>query len=318
MHEEEISVHTDDITLAGTLCTPGRDNKYPTVLMVHGSGPVDRNENTTKQQLNVFNAIAQALAAQGIASLRYDKRGCGASAGDYLSTGHTELVQDATRCLDFLASSDRVAANGLFILGHSEGAVIAPQVAQQRPAVAGLILLCPFVEDFEALLHRQAAQLEQEVNALDGAAGFFTRLLFRLIGQPTVLQRKLLKKIHNTDAPVIRKGLKKIPAKWFRELLALDAEAIFSSTHTPMLLIGGAKDLQCNPEDIFKISEVAPGATETMLIEDMTHLLRVDQNPASILASARLTDQPIEAVVTEKTVRWVTALCRAASQPWHS
>ena len=60
--------------------------------MIHGSGPMDRNENMPGQSLNVFNTIAEHLAEKGIASLRYDKRGCGKSGGNYLGLVNTNLI----------------------------------------------------------------------------------------------------------------------------------------------------------------------------------------------------------------------------------
>ena len=65
--------------------------------MVHGSGPLDRNENVKKgSHLNLFNTLAHHLAGIGIASLRYDKRGCGESTGDYYAAGHSDLLADVS------------------------------------------------------------------------------------------------------------------------------------------------------------------------------------------------------------------------------
>ncbi|MFQ5796961.1 MAG: alpha/beta hydrolase family protein [Candidatus Bipolaricaulia bacterium] len=82
MIEKEVTVNSGDVRLAGTLSLPSEEGSFPCVLMIHGSGPVDRDENVRqlklfKVKLNVFNTIAHYLAAKGIASLRYDKRGSG-------------------------------------------------------------------------------------------------------------------------------------------------------------------------------------------------------------------------------------------------
>jgi len=314
MHEEEINIQAGEAILIGTLCVPDTTGKFPAVLMVHGSGPLDRNENMKGQQLNIFNAIAHALADHGIASLRYDKRGCGDSSGDYMGAGHTDLVMDAVRCLDTLARSERVAKDNLYILGHSEGCIIAPQVSQYRPSVAGLVLLCPFMEALEPVLLRQAAQLEKEVDSLQGMTGFFYRALFRVVGRPSTTQQQLIRKVRETNLSVVRVGLVRHPAKWMREMLALDPESVFADTRTPMILIAGEKDLQCNPDDIFRISETAQSRSETWLIEGMTHLLRVDENPPTIIGSLRLTDKPVDGAVIEKTIQWIHATSAANNQ----
>ena len=152
MIENDITIDSYDNRLSGTACLPEDNRRFPLVLVVHGSGPVDRDENMKGQQLNVFNTIAHYLAREGIASLRYDKRGCGKSSGDYYAAGHSDLVNDAVSWFDALRQCDFVDTDRIFALGHSEGCIIAPQVSLKRPAVAGLILLCPFVDDMESIL----------------------------------------------------------------------------------------------------------------------------------------------------------------------
>ena len=242
MHEQEVTIQSGGEVLIGTLCTPVAKGHFPAVLMVHGSGPLDRNENMQGQQLNIFNAIAHALAEHGIASLRYDKRGCGGSSGDFMKAGHADLVQDAVQCLDTLATSASIYEDQLYILGHSEGCIIAPQVAHHRPRVAGLILLCPFIERFESVLIRQAAQIEKEVDSFRGIAGAFHRTLFKVVGKPRAAQQRLIRKVRESDSSVVRIGLSRYPAKWIREMLELDSYAIFESARTRMLLIAGEKD----------------------------------------------------------------------------
>ena len=90
--EETVSINNGGVSLEGTLSLPASGESYQAVLLIASSGPIDRNQNTAQVQLNIFNAVATNLASAGIASIRYDKRGCGNSAGDYNSTGHSDLV----------------------------------------------------------------------------------------------------------------------------------------------------------------------------------------------------------------------------------
>lgn len=213
MHEQEVTIQSGEVELVGTLCLPAREGTFLAVLMIHGSGPLDRNENMKGQQLNIFNALAHAMATYGIASLRYDKRGCGSSSGDFMRAGHSDLVQDAIHCLDTMANSACVSDKDHYILGHSEGCIVAPQVALHRPSVAGLMLLCPFIEHMDSLLLRQAGQLEEEIDSLPGIAGFLYGVLFALIGKPRASQQRLIQKIQESDSPVVRTGLTRFPAK---------------------------------------------------------------------------------------------------------
>jgi alpha/beta superfamily hydrolase len=282
--------------------------------MIHGSGPLDRNENMKGQRLNIFNVFAHALAEHGVASLRYDKRGCGESSGNFMTSGHSDFVQDAVQCLGYLAASESVSQDKLFVLGHSEGCIIAPQVSRQCPSIAGLVLLCPFIERFESVLLRQAELIEKEVDTLPGIAGIFYRTIFRVVGKPPAQQRRLIRKVRETDSAIVRFALSRQPAKWIREMLELDTAAIFASTRTPMLLIAGEKDLQCNPQDIFRIAETAQSQSETFVVDGMTHLLRIDENPATIMGAARLSGEPVEAAVSERTIHWILGISAANNQ----
>jgi pimeloyl-ACP methyl ester carboxylesterase len=147
--EREVSVDADGYHLAGTLCLPGEGGRFPIVLMLPGSGPIDRDENMRGQKLDIFNTIAHRLAESGVASLRYDKRGCGRSAGDHYRAGFSGAVADAARWADWCLSAESCEGR-VFLLGHSEGTAIAANLSLQRP-VSGLVLLCPFIADMESI-----------------------------------------------------------------------------------------------------------------------------------------------------------------------
>lgn len=164
------------------------------------------------------------------------------------------------------------------------------------------------------MLVRQAAQVEKEMDSLRGIAGAFYRALFRIVGKSRKTQQHLISKVRETDSPVVRIGLSRYPAKWMREMLDLDADVIFASTHTPMLLIAGGKDLQCNPQDIYRIAETAQSQSEIMFVKGMTHLLRVEKNPATLLGAARLLSEPVESVFINKSVKWIHSISAANNQ----
>lgn len=314
MHEQKINIHSGNEILAGTLCLPNVTGQFPVVLLVHGSGPLDRNGNMKRQKLNLFNTIAHSLAANGIASLRYDKRGCGESSGDFIRAGYSDFVADAVQCLNTLALSKYLLVNQLYILGHSEGCIIAAQAAQRCPSVAGLILLCPFIENMESILIRQAKQIEKELHSLKGLAGIFYKLLFTLFGKPTTMQLRLINTARKTTLPVMRIGFSRYSAKWLREILALKPEAIYALTQQPVFLVAGTKDMQCNPQDIFRIAKTVKGQAETLMLDDMTHLLRRDKTPvllnSNLLNSARLLKQLVDNELIEKVVQWLVAKAR--------
>ena len=307
MIEQEIVIHSAGITLSGTLCLPDAEGCFPVVFMVHGSGCLDRDENAKGFQLNVFNTFAHHLSEAGIASLRYDKRGCGRSAGDYHTAGHHDLVDDAIACYDALTRHESCIKNQVYVLGHSEGTVIAPQMTLKRPAIAGIILLNPFVQKLEPILIQQARHIADAINGQGGIKGLLLRLAAKLVGDPVRIQRRLIQKLKTTDKPTIRRGFNKLPVKWFREAMALDPETIFGSVTTPMLVVGGEKDLQCDPADVARIAALAKGPVETHVIKDLTHILRLDPQPPSILNYRKLLKMPIAPEVLNRVTEWLSS-----------
>lgn len=306
MHEQDISIDSAGASLAGTLCLPAEDGRFPVVLMIHGTGPLDRDENVAGQRLNVFNTIAHRLAGAGIASVRYDKRGCGKSEGDYYRAGHADFVRDAASWVDAIAGGQLGVHGDVYLLGHSEGCIIAPQVSIARPAVAGLVLLAPFVQGIESILLKQARQLEQEIASGRGFSGRFRKLLIGMLGGATERdQARLIRRLKSSTNDVIRVRLQKLPAKALRELMAVDPPAIFRQVTCPMLLVGGEKDLQCDPADVERIAALAPGETESHVVPNLTHILRLEPDAPGILRTGALAKEPIAPVVLDLIEEWM-------------
>ena len=305
MIEKEININSHGNNLSGTICLPSEEGRFPIVLMIHGSGPLDRDENMLVQKLDVFNTIAHSLAKQGLASLRYDKRGCGKSGGDFYKTGHFDLVNDAVTWFDFAKTYEHFDANKIFLLGHSEGCIISPQVSFKRPEVTGLILICPFVDDIESILIKQARHIEKEFNQMKGLGGWTRKVFARIMGLNVQGQQKLINKIKASNHDVMRVSFQKFPAKSFRELISLNPPAIFKQVTQPMLIIGGEKDLQCDPADVQKIADLVNALVESHVIKNLTHILRFDEREATLLGSADLIHKPMEAIVPETIERWL-------------
>lgn len=305
MLEHDITIDSDGISLSATVCLPEDKGRVPLVLMIHGTGPLDRDENMKGQRIDAFNTIARHLAPEGIASLRYDKRGCGHSSGDYYRAGHSDLVGDAVSSFDALRQFDFCDPDRIFVLGHSEGCVIAPQVSAKRPTVAGLILLCPFVDTVESILIKQAAQIQRDFDDLPGVNGLVRRLLSRMMGVTVAGQQHRIDKLKSSDAEMMRIGFQKIPAKSIRELTRLDPRAIFNRVTCPMLLIGGEKDIQCDPADVHRIADLAKGQVSAHVVQNLTHVLRCDARQPSVLSTGELLEKPMEPIVLALISAWL-------------
>lgn len=127
------------ISLAGTLVVPDGPGPCPAAILVHGQGPLDRDMSFG--HLKPFRALAEHLAASGIGSLRYDKRGVGKSGGDFGAATRKELAGDVVAALEFLERREEVLPDRIGLIGQSEGGVIAPMVASSCDDVAFAVLL---------------------------------------------------------------------------------------------------------------------------------------------------------------------------------
>jgi len=302
--EKEVSIPTEDAILSATLCSPHENGIFPIALWLQGSGPIDRNDNMPGQELNNSKAVAHHLANFGIASLRFDKRGVGKSTGDFLSAGHTDLVKDGLNCLRFLATCEFCDPDQIFVIGHSEGALIAPQLSQQFPKLAGIVLLCPFLEKPETLLLRQARELKEMTRQLSGFKSILPKI-FVACFDPIKGQRKAIYKIKNSKENIGRLGFTKQPFYWFRQFLELNPEEIFRNTHCPILAISGSKDFQCIPTDVHAIESVVSDKCDSVIVENMSHLLRNEPNRASVFNYAKQINQAIEPKILTLTHKWI-------------
>lgn len=130
----------DKITLAGTLTLPNpSDKKPPLVILISGSGPQDRNESFAGHK--PFLVLSDYLTRNGIAVLRYDDRGFGESIGNFAESTTADFATDVLSAIDFLKRRTDIDVNNIGLIGHSEGAIIAPMVANLSKEVAFIVML---------------------------------------------------------------------------------------------------------------------------------------------------------------------------------
>ncbi len=130
---EDLTIASGEVALAGTLVGGSSPGRRPALLLLHGSGP-DGRENP------YYGILAEAFARRGFVVLIYDKRGSGQSAGDWRSVPFGALVDDAVAAMRTLRVHPTVDSTRVGIWGGSEGAGIAPEVADRVPGTAFLIL----------------------------------------------------------------------------------------------------------------------------------------------------------------------------------
>ena len=297
--------------LAGTLSVPGGiSKKVPGVLFIHGSGPVDRNENVKGIAINAFKYLAEDLTQLGFATLRYDKRGIGKSEGNHLETGLWDLVDDAEQALKFLKSQPEVAADKIILIGHSEGCVIAPAL-NARLAVQGMVLLAGIVGGVFDASQYQIDQVFREIKEMKGLKGFMMRLL---VNEKKARPKndETLKKLFDSDKDIVKIKGRKVNAKWMREQKAFVVDPVLAKAECPILAITGSKDIQVHPEDAKRMGEIVKSPFEYHIIPDMNHLLRNQPEPPSILKIKKIykksVKKPLDPELIDVLNKWIVKI----------
>ncbi len=131
--------HDAGITLSATLTLPDLDAPVPAVVFVHGSGPLDRDENGLGHK--PFRVIAHHLGAHGVASLRFDKRGVGRSQGSFDSATLADFADDVIGAVESLSSTREVDAERVGLVGHSEGGMTALTAAAESTRISQVVML---------------------------------------------------------------------------------------------------------------------------------------------------------------------------------
>ncbi len=298
----ELTFPSGSLSLEGTLTIP-HNSSGPAALLISGSGPIDRNSNSPHLAINIMGEIATHLAASGIASLRYDKRGVGNSGGDYLATGFHDNIADAQAALDALRSRPEIDPGQIFVIGHSEGAIIASELARDSK-LAGVALLAGTAQSGRDLLTWQTAQI---ASTLPKPVQYLTKLVGRDMER---IQSKRLARIERSHQDAVRIRFAKLNAKWLREFLAYEPSNALRRAQAPILAITGSKDLQVDPADINIIEQAAPTPFTGHIVNDLTHLLREETAPASLRTYKNQTRRPIDQGVAALITEWMVSVAR--------
>lgn len=245
--------------LHGTLTLPGGGAPAPAVLILAGSGPVDRDGNLPNARNDSLKLLAHGLADYGIASLRIDKRGIGQSPAAVMREEDLRLdtyVTDALAWADFLRAQPRIASVAL--LGHSEGALVAT-LAAQRTRVSGLVLLAGAGEPVAKIIARQLAA--------SGAPAALQDASRRIAAD--LEQGKQVLDVPVELSPLYRPSVQNYLMSW----LPLDPAIELARVDGRVLIVQGTTDLQIGVEDARRLAAVRPGA-QLVLIEGMNHVLK--------------------------------------------
>lgn len=247
------------VRLSGTLTLPAGKGPFPVALIIAGSGPTDRDGNGPYIKTDMYKLLAQGLAAHGIATLRYDKRGIGASvtAQSEAQLRFDEYVDDAVALTHYLASREEFSR--ISIIGHSEGSLIGILAAQRDPNVKALVSL--------AGVGRNAATVIEEQVRAGGASPAVQAEVAAY--NKSLLAGKPVPSPDPTLNVLFRSSVQPYLISWYR----YDPAVEITKLKIPVLIVQGATDLQVSVTDANLLATADPQA-KLLVMQGMNHILR--------------------------------------------
>jgi pimeloyl-ACP methyl ester carboxylesterase len=298
---EDVTFDSDGYAIKGTFTQA--DNPVAAAVLLTGSGKSDRDSNVPiplqgTLRTDITKALAGALASVNVSTLRYDKRGVGASDGDALHIGMDDRRADARTAVNWLAAKTGATVPVLAI-GHSEGAWYAAELAADG-AVNGAALLSAGARPARDVLSWQ----QEKIAAILSPS---TRTLLRMLHVDVVRSaRKRVARIEASDNDVIRIQGMRMNARWMRDFLAYDPVPVLERIDVPVLAITGGHDVQVPPEDADIIGGLVKGPFEGHVVGDLSHLLRPDPEPVGPRGYRRAVRAPVSPEVLTLVTDWVT------------
>jgi len=273
------------LTLAGTLTRPEGDGPHPAVVLVSGSGPQDRNSEVANHKL--FHVLADHLTRQGIAVLRYDERGVGASEGTFDGATSEDFAGDVAAAVRFLKARPTIDANAVGLIGMSEGGLVAPMVHTQFEAVDHLVLMAgPSVPGYEILVEQAVRIADAQGisgSMIDSVRTSQQRLLQAVRTAPDSAGiaeqvRPMLKERGLPDAQV-QSQIEEVTSSWFRFFVRYDPAPTLRQVDVPVLALYGERDLQVPPDQnvapIREALRASPSGDATVRVLDgLNHLFQ--------------------------------------------
>jgi pimeloyl-ACP methyl ester carboxylesterase len=255
--EEEIVLKTETGSLKGTLTVPADPEKIPVVLIIAGSGPTDRDGNNPVMTNNSLKMLAEGLVENGIASLRFDKRGIAAS-GSAASKEEDLLfetyVEDVEKWAALLKEDPRFGE--LIILGHSEGSLIG-MIAARRIEADKFISIAGVGRPAADILREQLSGQPPAITAMTGPI------------LDTLEMGQTIDNVNPMLNSLFRPSVQPYLISWFRYKPAEE----LAKLSCPVLIVQGTTDIQVKLKDAELLAEANP-RSEKVVLEGMNHVLK--------------------------------------------
>lgn len=293
--ERQMVVINDGWRLYGTLTTPVKEEASVVTLLLAGAGPTDRNGNSGATVAPAtLKKLAVALASEGVASIRYDKRGVGESRDKNLQEEKlrfSDYVQDAAVWIKKLKNMSRFQR--VVVIGHGEGALVGAMASNIEPPDA-FVALCGPGRPADVLLREQLAQ-----NPLNKP---FLPRCYMLLDSIKAGQRpgNIPKALQSLFRPSVQ--------PYLESLFSISPTSVFASLRIPVLILSGSTDIQLKKADFDSLCASVKHA-ECLYVEGMNHVLvEAPMDYVSNITTYMDPQKPLCPIVIEKILKFVRNL----------
>ena len=235
--EQDVTVGSGPLAVQGTMSLPRQRGPLPAVVLLGGSGPIDRDETIGRNK--PFKDLAWGLASHGVAVLRFDKVTHAHPEEVVADHGFTltdEYVPHAVAAIQALRQHPAIDTERVFVLGHSQGGTVAPRVAAAEPSVAGLVIMAGGTQP----MHWAAVRQVRYIASLDPATA--------AASAPTI--EAMTRQARLIDSPGLSPAtppgelLFGVPAPYWLDLRGYDPAAAAAALGKPVLIVQGGRDYQ--------------------------------------------------------------------------
>lgn len=300
--EERVKIN-GDITLGATIAYKDKSKKRPLVLLIMGTGKLDRDGNQKGFNSNFYKNLSDMFVSLGYVCIRYDKRGTHESTGNFKKAGLTDLVQDSSNVIEYAKKLEYVDENRIIACGHSEGAMIATLLTKQQNLEKIILLAGACMCLKSAMTYQNMLVLRQYENK----KGFLAWYLRKFMNKQKIQKQLngMFEKAMSAKGDSFLYNGAIMPAKWLREHGSLTDEDfvnMIKEYNGKVLAITGKADLQADYTCLEKISEFEN--VITFAPEKVNHMMREIDDDNNILTVKkqykRLAKQPINIEVQEQ------------------
>lgn len=296
--EKDVEFGEEPWRVKGKLTIPNTRNLAPAVVLVHGSGPHDEDETIGPNK--PFRDLATGLSSNGIAVLRYQKRTHAHKlrlVAQKTITVREEVIDDALAALAFLREKAPVNKSRIYLLGHSLGATLAPQIAHEDEKLAGVIMLAGTPRDFCDVIKEQL----EYISSVPGPNQAANKKIYED-------SRKTIKKYRagelGSDAALLG-----VPVSYWNEISKYGQKSldVAAALKCRMLIIGGGRDYQVTKKD-YKLYRRALKDLENVTFKwykNLNHLFMTGEGKATPAEYAKAGH--VDSAVIKKIAKWVKA-----------